>query len=473
MLIILCPSLLVAQDSKKNVLLFLDVAAECASLEDDARLSDAITTRIPNAFIIRNDSVVPDWSVVWEKLEDETCQLTIFKSTARSKIQLGPKATEKEIDDAASRIAWISSFTVEEKEETPPAEKEEKSTQGGVETETKKEETKEEVEIKPKKTDEEESKEKKPEEVKKEKKTVETVQPKEIPEAHNSKLAYDHIDLSLSLVPGIEFYSNQAPHYRGVPALSLNLLGGSHIGLKGFEFGLLWNHKSEFVDGLQLALGANVSNGPLEGVQIALVNIAGQNSKGLQLGLANFTGDLKGLQVGLFNFGAQTNLQIGIINIAEKTDLSLGIFNLNWAYALRPVLWLSSDEKLTVGVQHGGANVKYSLLAGFYFPDEAIQIGGGLGYHSPGKLFFMGDLFAYQILFIGDNIWQLSLNLQAKASVGYRLSERFAVFLGASVNGTITSLPKAARIFPSANVIELDPVRKLYLWPNLHVGVSF
>lgn len=456
MLILLFPGLLFAQDSGKELLLFLDVDADCASLDDDAYLCQAITDRIPNAFIIRNQTVVPDWSILWGKTGNEdACVITIFRGATRSRIKIGPNADENEIDAAASQVVWISSFAEDERMTIPPETKNEK-----IEPEAK--------------IDPPEVTPSKPSKVKEGPKPDDaSIDSTNKLKTHNSKLAYDHIDLSLSLVPGIEFYTNETLHYRGVPALSLNIIGGSHIGLRGVEVGVLWNHKSEFVSGVQIAAGANISNGPVDGVQIALVNIAGQNSEGLQLGLTNFAEDLNGLQVGLFNWGSQTEVQIGIINIAEKSDFSLGIFNLNWGYALHPVLWFGTNTQLTAGVQHGAKNLKYSLLGSFYFPDDAIQIGGGLGYHSGGKYFFTVDLFAYQLLFLGDEIWKLSFNTELKVSAGYRISERLSVFMGTSVNGLISSLPGAERVFPNAVKVDIDGTRRLYLSPNSHVGMSF
>ncbi len=347
-LISIIPSVLFGQVQEKELLLRLDVSPDYASISDDMRLTEAIIARLPDTFVIRNDSVTPDWSIRWEKAQvGAPCTLSIFSETTQSKIELGPKATEKEIDSAASRIVWISSFSNEESEEeskkkaTPAEEK------GKKENEMGKKEPAEIASIEKEETPPENT-------PKKETSTNEDVLVDPPPKLlESSKPNYVHIGASLSLMPGFEFNKNNTPAQTGVPMVAFNLIGGSHLGLRGFELGFLWNHKSQFVEGVQIAMGANISDGPLRGAQFAFVNIADQKSKGLQLGLANFSEDLDGLQLGLVNIGAHSKVQVGLINISEKSRVSLGIFNLSLAYPLRPVFWMGSDGQLTVGVQHG------------------------------------------------------------------------------------------------------------------------
>ncbi|GEM_PF-5023065 len=460
-------------EQEKDILFFLSVDSSCASLVDDARLSEAIKTRIPHAFIIRgmDGNAKADWSVIWKPKDDTRCEVLIHgPASDPPPIALGPQASAKDIESAASQIAWISTF-VEEKKTVKTLVEKENNEEKKAEPERKKTE-----EVQPKDHPKEKTQvvnnAKDGPKTKKKADVIQVPPPKMVrkePFSFN-----DPVVLSLSVVPGLEYHIQDAPRNRPVPTFALNLFGGSHIGLRGLEMGLIWNHKTEFVKGVQMAGVLNMVEGPLQGMQLALVNIAGGQSDGMQLGIGNIASDLNGLQLGIVNVGGLTKYQIGLINIAEISDLSLGVFNLNWGRSIHPTLWYDSENDLTVGLEHGSRYLKYSILFSYFFNQEgALQLGGGLGWHGGEGFLFSIDLFAYELLFIGDSLEKLSLNMQIKMSAGYRFSERLSVFTGFTVNGLISGIPRALLFFPDAAVIELDPSRDLFLWPGLHFGATF
>ncbi len=118
---------------------------------------------------------------------------------------------------------------------------------------------------------------------------------------------------------------------------SLNLLGGFHGGLDGYEVGTLFNYTKYYSNGFQFAGGANVTNGDMAGLNIAgIANYSEEDMTGIQIsGVANISKDLlEGLQgAGLFNYSARgsSGLQVaGGANISKRDIEGLqaaGLFN--------------------------------------------------------------------------------------------------------------------------------------------------
>jgi hypothetical protein len=128
-----------------------------------------------------------------------------------------------------------------------------------------------------------------------------------------------------------------APKYTA--KYSINLLGGYHGGLNGFEIGSLYNYNKEYSSGFQIAGLVNATGGYSEGIGIAgLMNYASSDLSGIHVaGLGNISkDDIEGLQAaGGFNYarGDLSGLQGAIgANIAEGNvegaQIS-GLFNLS------------------------------------------------------------------------------------------------------------------------------------------------
>ncbi len=118
---------------------------------------------------------------------------------------------------------------------------------------------------------------------------------------------------------------------------SINLIGGYHGALDGWEIGLLFNATKYYSAGFQLAGGVNYSQGDLDGFNIAgLINRSKGSTAGVQVsGLGNFSDhSLEGLQ-GTFGINysghSSSGLQAaGIGNLSMQSIEGLqaaGIFN--------------------------------------------------------------------------------------------------------------------------------------------------
>lgn len=153
---------------------------------------------------------------------------------------------------------------------------------------------------------------------------------------------------AIALVPGLEVPS---PEW-SITAFRFDVLLGRHHSVSGVDFGIVgnlvdydlagfgfaagfndcgmadsafqlagvFNHVSWNYRGLQVAGGANVVEGELTGMQMAVFNSA-ERLKGLQLGAINSTTCGSGVQVGVINTTERLKgVQIGAINIIRESS---------------------------------------------------------------------------------------------------------------------------------------------------------
>jgi hypothetical protein len=260
---------------------------------------------------------------------------------------------------------------------------------------------------------------------------------------------YRHIPFEPVLVPGVR------PSGNGGPVLNnfvLGVVGHSHA-LEGVQLSLGGNVVDHYMQGAQLSAGFNLTNGParglqstsganiarstfqgaqfsggvnvamgaFKGIQAAPLNVASSSFQGAQLGVANWSGDFKGiklgvahytngnfrgfdasvasftkgehegpqlgvlngassmrgpqigvvnmgrlvdgLQIGVLNLsGKSRGLQLGVLNIAESVDgASVGLINLIGDGYHPVTIWGGDILPLNVGVKLGSRYV-YTLL---------------------------------------------------------------------------------------------------------------
>jgi hypothetical protein len=203
-------------------------------------------------------------------------------------------------------------------------------------------------------------------------------------------------------------------------AVSFNLLGGFSGSVRGFELGGVFNLETRALCGAQLSGGLNLVTGPVQGVQVGLINtgtvlvkglqlglvdiadgqvrgaqvalanvatdalvgaqwglfnlagarfeglqfglvdIAIQKTSGAQIGLLNVAGeDVDGVQLGLVNVAAERveGTMIGLLNVAEDADAAIGLVSLLWHGRTQPDVWSGDAGLAMVGIKHGGKHV--------------------------------------------------------------------------------------------------------------------
>ena len=143
--------------------------------------------------------------------------------------------------------------------------------------------------------------------------------------------------------------------YYDIKGFRLNLFGGRHRNVTGFDVGALANVCDGSFSGFecagicnvvgdsawsaQFAAVCNYSSNYSKGVQLALVNWSDEDFAGVQFGCFNFVGDFGGLQMGLLNSTESGGgVQLGVVNISgEFTGVQFGLLNINLSSGV-PVL---------------------------------------------------------------------------------------------------------------------------------------
>lgn len=129
---------------------------------------------------------------------------------------------------------------------------------------------------------------------------------------------------------GLIYTENQ-----NVEGLDINIIANKKQNFKGLSIGSFYDRTEENFEGAKLGwfflpITFNSVGGNMTGVQFGLINMVEHNTKGVQLGGANFTGTGTGVQFGFFNKANQIKgLQFGLINMAENLQgLQIGLVNM-------------------------------------------------------------------------------------------------------------------------------------------------
>ena len=126
----------------------------------------------------------------------------------------------------------------------------------------------------------------------------------------------------VTLIPPLSTNGIHAVDYTA--KYSINILGGYHGGLDGFEFGSLFNYNKYYASGFQIAGLTNITGGNMSGVNLAgLVNYAGNGMSGIQLaGFGNFSkNQLEGIQLaGIVNASNNETSGIQVAGVANISN---------------------------------------------------------------------------------------------------------------------------------------------------------
>jgi hypothetical protein len=186
--------------------------------------------------------------------------------------------------------------------------------------------------------------------------------------------------------------------------------------VEGLAVGFV-NHATRSLLGAQLALGANLVGGPVEGLQVApALNLAGGGLAGVQasfffnragdvssggqvalLGMnlaprgidgievapANVAGDVRGAQIGFLNVGAEVRgVQLGLINVADDADVPIGVVSVTKTGGVHPLAWSSNTTYANAGMKF--ATKHTYTIASFGAHGEVDAAGHGHMLYGPG-----------------------------------------------------------------------------------------
>lgn len=115
-----------------------------------------------------------------------------------------------------------------------------------------------------------------------------------------------------------------------VTGIDLGLWGRAQY-FEGIQVNVLRNDVKDTMSGFQFGLYNSIGHGEMLGLQAGLWNESGC-VRGFQIGLVNVAGEAQGLQVGLIN-RAETmyGFQVGLINVIRDAELQFfPIINIGW-----------------------------------------------------------------------------------------------------------------------------------------------
>ena len=489
----------------------------CAGDSGQDDLASALRVRLDDMKVVesRESSAPSPYRVAWTSSGGDSCRIVLSHDDSITEVALSEGAKKDAIRNAASRIAWVvstgkrprdpSERTENEAKEDVEDSDEEVDEQADEES-TREEDAAAEEEASDEETSEGEQERKEPEEASDKEQTDDDGATDEEEETAVEETRVPFYATAIPLV--------SAPVVSGdriVPNYAFNIIGYNY-GLRGLEFGLLFNGESAYargvqfagignyvagpvkgaqtsfggnvaagdVRGLQAALGGNLSLGAVDGAQTSAgVNWTSEKVNGFQLGALNVAGDVKGFQAALMNVGRDVDgVQAGFLNIAKESDVSVGLLNINWGRPAFLSVWANETGFTSLGLKHGSKYLHH-LLAFRYSPlsnDPLLGVGMGLGGHFPlGSLYLEPDLL-YNILLPSNQLlpnppkpvhwWQM------RGTLGWQIGRRIAVYAGLSANVRYSG--GRVRLDPSGPVRSLSiGFERISIWPGMFAGMHF
>lgn len=205
--------------------------------------------------------------------------------------------------------------------------------------------------------------------------------------------------------------------------------------LRGGQLSGMCNIAADTVRGAAVSGLMNVAGKSMRGVQLsALGNVVGEQLSGAQISLANLAVSGKGVQLGLVNYYKEdfSGIQLGLVNANPQTRVQLMLFagnrnKFNIAARFKNKILYTT---LGIGLPYNDADQLFSTSF-FYRAGAALPLGK--------RLSLTGDL-GYQHIETFRS-WKHGLparlyGLQARVSLEYELSARFALFATGGYGGT-------------------------------------
>lgn len=210
---------------------------------------------------------------------------------------------------------------------------------------------------------------------------------------------------------------------------------------RGMQLAGLTNIAGSRFRGFQLAGGVNLASSSVKIVQIAGINnICADTLKGVQISLVNYTGTLKGVQIGVINVcsGEVKGVQVGIINrSADTSTVKIGLVNINPKTRIGAMFYGGNTTKINFAVRFTNRHI-YTLLGfGSHYRDLDTRFSGAIFYRAgyewtlvPKRFFVSGDLgYAHIENFMeNEQVPRRMYSLQARVNFEYHFCRYSAVF---------------------------------------------
>jgi hypothetical protein len=309
---------------------------------------------------------------------------------------------------------------------------------------------------------------------------------------------YAHIPFDIGLFPPLSVNGQDRSGKKVHNVGTLSLVWGRSAVVDGVALSLGASFVDERMNGAQLAIvtnvadqaeGAQISGGfnhaaRMSGLQAAIVNHAGAFDPGMQLGMINTVGTLRGVQLGLVNVGKDVKgAQLGLFNFAGRADAAVGLFSVTRKGGVHPELSFSDTAALNLGLRLPAEHT-YTVA------EIGVQPGGsgqgwqaGLGFGGrvrlPRKLFVDIDLVTYAVFHGFDQVRTPTALGKLRLTFGWQPYDHLSFFGGPTLNALldIDTLTTQSRpgLYQWAAYDRIDEPNRVRarLWPGFVAGVRF
>lgn len=332
-----------------------------------------------------------------------------------------------------------------------------------------------------------------------------TLIPREPSVQRGDAVHYRVVPFNLSLVPPAAINTLARPH-KVTNRAAFNIIAGGSDRLDGAEFGIgpnivredarglqlgvVGSHVGRELRGLQLGLGFGYVGGTVTGVQQAGLFARARGVQGVQLALINIAGEVQGAQIGLINVATRrvTGGQLGVFNYAgHVAGAPIGVASVVRSGSVHADVWSGDTDLVHVGVRLR-SRFAYSLIGAGLHPlpaNPGWSLGFAVGAHVPltRRIHIDGDLgwrwvnAGYRIDRTVDSLLQLRL------MIAWRPRPRFGIYAGPTFNVFMPTRDPSGIIIALAvpptrpgfgpNYVLLDrPGVSLQMWPGFVLGVE-
>jgi hypothetical protein len=228
------------------------------------------------------------------------------------------------------------------------------------------------------------------------------------------------------------------------------------------------------VCGVEVAGLVNVAAG-VQGVQIGgIAGVTSSDSEGLQIALVNVAGGrLQGAQIGLVGVARDTNVQVGLVNFASEADVQVGLFNIDLHGRLAVDAWSKPEAgTLLFGIKHGPPHTHtiYALEmnAATGRPWAAL----GLGAHITPARRLSVDIDLLQHVELVSTTTAPNQLSELRVLLGYALLPHVTAFAGPTYNVLVASDFGRADAPGYATLLGNSATTSVHAWPGAALGLE-
>ena len=237
-------------------------------------------------------------------------------------------------------------------------------------------------------------------------------------------------------------------------------------GGRGLQLSGVSNTSAHIFNGLQLSGVSNITTGMNRGLQWSgILNVSSGMMRGWQLGAANYTDSLNGMQLGIINVARKRpkGWQIGLINLSYDTiGHKIGLVNINPTTDIDIMVYGGSSTKTNLAVRYRNHSTYNIMGLGTHFMGLDSKFSGAIFYRlgqywqvSP-RWSLSGDIGYYHVeTFSKDNTVKPErlYSLQARLNADYQISRKFGVF--ASIGWGLTRYYDRNETYRNRPLVEL------------------